>query len=124
MVQFDPDAWKSFVFERFTTPMGPRATMRFYGKNPYDHEMISEHCWAETSTPKMLRGSTFDKWNQRPHRPDNHLWDCLIGCAVAASVEGITFASSPTGASGGGAEPSKPKMKFSDLYAQKHGAKR
>jgi len=122
MVQFDPDAWKSFVFERLTTPIGPRGAMRFYGKNPYEHEMISEHCWSETSIPKTLRGSTFDKWTQRPHRPDNHLWDCLIGCAVAASVEGITFASSTAVPST--QQPAKPKLKFSEQYAQKHGGKR
>jgi predicted acylesterase/phospholipase RssA len=29
-----------------------------------------------------------DEWKIRPHRPDNHWLDCLVGCAAGASVAG------------------------------------
>ena len=43
---------------------------------------------------ETIRGITFDKWHESINRPDNHLWDCLIGTAVAASVTGLVWQSS------------------------------
>jgi len=39
-----------------------------------------------------MRGSarSVDIWTLLPHR-DNHLLDCLVGAAVAASVEGVAL---------------------------------
>lgn len=91
MAQFDPDAWKTFLFERLTQPLGGSGALTFYGRDKYEHELLAEHLSAEQSEPITLRGATFDKWSQRPHRPDNHLLDCVVGCAVAASVQGLTF---------------------------------
>jgi len=33
-----------------------------------------------------------DEWKLRPTRPDNHWLDCLVGCAVAASIQGAALA--------------------------------
>jgi hypothetical protein len=79
MVQFDPDMWKTFLFERLTAAPGGRGGLNFYGRSAAEHELISQHCAAEAAEPKDLRGATFDKWLQLPHRPDNHLWDVLVG---------------------------------------------
>ena len=37
------------------------------------------------------RGRTVDEWKLRPERGDNHWLDCLVGCAVAASMEGASL---------------------------------
>jgi hypothetical protein len=121
MVQFDPDAWKSKVYDALTVPMGTAGRLVLWGKEPRAHEMIVEHLAAESSEPTTIRGSTFDKWTEKPHRPDNHLLDCVVGCFVAAGVQGLAFSASgmslPT--------PAKPEpIKLSDIYRQKHGPKR
>jgi hypothetical protein len=33
----------------------------------------------------LLRSS----WRPKPSKPDNHWFDCLVGCAVAASMAGV-----------------------------------
>ena len=51
--------------------------------------MISEHLTAEYRTRTTGRGRECDEWQQRPGRPDNHLFDCIVGAAGAASVSGV-----------------------------------
>ena len=34
------------------------------------------------------RGRTVDEWKLRAAAVDNHWLDCLVGCAVAASIQG------------------------------------
>ena len=29
------------------------------------------------------------EWRPKPSKPDNHWFDCLVGCAVAASMAGV-----------------------------------
>jgi hypothetical protein len=57
-----------------------------------------------------------------PHRPDNHLLDALVGCAVAASIQGAKFDASV--ATSGPAPPSdrKPKRRvdIGELYRAAH----
>ena len=36
-------------------------------------------------------GRTVDEWKLRPERADNHWLDCLVGCAVAASMQGAVL---------------------------------
>ena len=113
-MQFDPDAWKSFTHERLLTPPGGGGCLSLFGSSAAAHPMISEHCAAEYSEPITLRGDTFDKWMNRPDRPDNHLWDCLVGTAVAASVEGLTWH-----ASGAPVVPKRPTMTAAELQKLK-----
>jgi hypothetical protein len=51
--------------------------------------MLSLHLASEYPTPTTAKGVTVDTWARRPDA-DNHWWDCLIGCAVAASVAGLS----------------------------------
>ncbi|MCA9139840.1 MAG: hypothetical protein KDB00_23870, partial [Planctomycetales bacterium] len=37
------------------------------------------------------RGRTVDEWKARPEQPDNHWLDCLVGSAVAASMQGAVL---------------------------------
>jgi hypothetical protein len=123
-VQFDPDAWKSVIYNALTVPLGGSTGLSLFGKSAGPHEMLSEHLAAEYSEPAMLKGDTFDKWQLRPDRSDNHLLDCVVGCAVAASVCGLLI---PTGDQPAKVElPPKP-IKLSELQKQKQqqqGARR
>ena len=105
-VQFDPDAWKSFLCSALTVPLGGPTGLSLWGKpeKAAQHELFAEHCAAEYSEPMTLRGDTFDKWLVRPHRTDNHLWDTLVLAAVAASVQGLTWQAD-------GSEAPRPKPK-------------
>ena len=127
MVQFDPDAWKSFIWERFTAPLGGSGCLTVCGRagtGAPAHEMLGEHLAAENAEPMTVRGSTFDKWTERPHRPDNHWLDCLVGCAVGASVQGATFDS---GAASGvrlpELAPAEPVQSFSQMQREARAAR-
>jgi hypothetical protein len=96
-VQFDTDAWKSFLHLALTTPPGGPTGLFFHGTSALAHAMIGDHCAAEYSEPKEIRGAWFDKWLDRPHKPDNHLWDTLVGAAVGASVLGVQFSATADG---------------------------
>lgn len=88
-VQFDPDAWKSFVHGAFLIPMGSTTGISLFGSKAGQHELFAEHLASECSEPKMTKGDTYDHWQPRPDRTDNDWFDCLVGCAVAASVAGV-----------------------------------
>lgn len=113
MVQFDPDAWKTLVHGLLTVPLGGVA-LTLFGKSAGPHELLAGHLAAEYSTPVTLRGATFDKWQVRPDRPDNHLLDCVVGAALAASVSGLTWAAGPVPASA-----PRPTVRLSDIQAGK-----
>lgn len=121
MAQFDPDAWKTFVFDRLTTAMGGRGCLTLFGKSAAAHELVAQHLAAETAEPVTVRGDTFDKWTLRPHGPDNHLLDCVVGAAVAAAVQGATW----TAQAVGGPPAAKPreKVKLSEVYARKQAGR-
>lgn len=120
MVQFDSDVWKTFLHGALTVAQGGLTGLTFYGKDPATHEMIAHHCAAEYSTSAIIRGVTLDKWEVRPDRPDNHLWDCIVGAAVAASVAGVQWS-----ASGEAIAPriKPPKIKMSEVIARKRAEK-
>lgn len=113
VVQYDPDFWKTFLHERFTTPLGARTAISLFGDKNQSHEMYANHIAAEYGTPVTLRGTTFDKWAVMPNRPDNHYLDCTVLATIAASIAGIKFH-----ASGVQEAPRKPKPKVSAAEAQ------
>ena len=114
-VQFDPDAWKSFIYSALHVPTGGATGLTLFGRSTTAHEMISEHLSAEYAVPVTMRGDTFDKWSLKPTVRDNHLLDCVVGCAVGASVQGLTWQAD------GSERKQEPrlKMKLSDLQKQK-----
>jgi hypothetical protein len=89
----DTNFWKSFVHDRIETPIGEMGALTFYGKPGADHRMVADHLVAETRdrqfSERTQRKVTI--WRAKPGRPDNHFFDCIVGAAVAASIEGITL---------------------------------
>lgn len=96
LLVFDPNYWKSFVVQRLKTPAGVRGCLSVFGRieDVHLHQMFFDHLLSEYRTRVAGRGRQIDVWDVRPDRTDNHWWDCLIGCAVAASLQGVTWKAS------------------------------
>ena len=92
-VLVDVNYWKRFVHEGFSTAAGDRGSISLFGSDGRQHELIAEHVarsekWVEVIGP----GGVVREWTPWPTRPDNHWFDCLVGCAAAASMVGIKAA--------------------------------
>jgi hypothetical protein len=88
-VAFDANFWKSFVHARLATPAGDRGALSLFGRKPEQHRLFAEHVAdAETYVVTEGQGRMVHEWRVKPSKPDNHWFDCLVGCTVAASMIG------------------------------------
>ena len=55
------------------------------------HILFAEHLTAEYRVKTEGRGRRVDEWKMRPEAHDNHWFDGLVGCAVAASMSGCVL---------------------------------
>lgn len=117
-VIFDTNFWKSFVHSRLATAMGDRGCLSLFGDRPYEHRLLADHLTSEYRVRTSGRGREVDEWKLRPERPDNHWWDCLVGSAVAASMQGAAIADAGDGARQPG--PRK-KQSFAEAYRARWG---
>ena len=92
-VLYDTNYWKSFIHARLAVPMGDKSCLSLWGNKPLRHRLFSEHLTAEYCIPTEARGRTVNEWKAKPSKADNHWFDCLVGCAVAAGMCGITLES-------------------------------
>ena len=92
-IVIDSNYWKSFLVSRLRTPPGEKGGLTLFGDNPQQHRMFADHLCAETPIPVTARGRTVEEWRMRPGHQDNHLFDCLVMAAVAASTLGVELAS-------------------------------
>jgi phage terminase large subunit GpA-like protein len=90
-VVFDANYWKTFVHARLAVAMGDRGCLSLFGDQSDNHRLFAEHLTAEYRVKTQGRGRTVDEWKQRPERGDNHWFDGLVGCAVAASIQGAVL---------------------------------
>ena len=90
-VVFDTNYWKSFVHARLAVPMGDPGCLALFGRKPETHRLIAEHLTAEYRVKTEGRGRTVDEWKLRAAGLDNHWFDCLVGAAVAASIQGAVL---------------------------------
>ena len=86
----DVNYWKTFVHAGLATAAGDRGCISIFGEDAREHDLFAEHVahsetWVETSA----LGRVVHEWSARPTRPDNHWFDCLVGCAAAASMCGV-----------------------------------
>lgn len=59
---------------------------------------------------------TINEWKSRPEQPDNHWLDCLVGCAIAASMQGaLLFGTDRPSA------PTRERVSFKELQRRKRG---
>lgn len=90
-VVYDTNYWKTFVHARLAVPMGDRGCLSLFGESPEQHRLLAEQLTAEYRIKTEGRGRTVDEWKLRPERGDNHWLDCLVGAAVAASMQGVAL---------------------------------
>jgi phage terminase large subunit GpA-like protein len=100
-VVFDANYWKTFIQARLAVAMGDRGCLSLFGEGPEQHRLLADHLTAEYRVRTQGRGRTVDEWKHKPERIDNHWLDCLVGCAVAASMQGVAMQSV--------SEPHKPR---------------
>ena len=90
-VHIDTNYWKSFVHTRLAVAMGDRGCLSLFGTKAEEHRLLSEHLAAEYRVRTEARGRTVDEWKLKANAVDNHWLDCLVGCAAAASMLGVSL---------------------------------
>ena len=110
-VIYDANYWKSFVASRLLMAVGDRGCLSLWGRSAEAHMLLAEHLTAEYRVRTEGRGRKVEEWKMRPEARDNHWWDGLVGCAVAASMVGCVLAGTDAHAR----EKPKVKVKLSDL---------
>jgi phage terminase large subunit GpA-like protein len=116
--RYDTNFWKSFVHARLATPLGDTGCLSLFGRSPDEHRLIADHLVAEVPVRTSGQGRTVDEWRQKPDRPDNHLADCLTGCAAAASLCGAVLPGS------GASQPKQPRKRISMAELQRQAQMR
>ena len=114
-VVYDTNFWKSFIAARWLVGMGDRGCLSIWGRQPERHICYAEHLCAEYRVPTEGRGRKVDEWKLRPESHDNHWLDCTVGCAVAASMLGVSL----TCATLGRERKRKPAVKLSSIQRKK-----
>jgi len=109
-VLVDTNYWKSFVHARLAVAMGDPGCLSLFGQDDNVHRLLADHLTAEYRVQTLARGRTVDEWKLRATRPDNHWLDCLVGCAVAASVQGAGLPGVGTSS-----VRTRPRLKLSNL---------
>jgi len=112
----DTNYWKTFVHARLAVAMGDPGCLSLFGRDDVAqkaHRLLADHLTAEYRVKTVARGQTVDEWKLRATRPDNHWLDCLVGCAVAASIQGAELF--------GTAHPqgNRRRIRLSELQAQR-----
>lgn len=110
----DTNYWKTFVHARFAVAMGDPGCLSMYGRAGDQHRLFAEHV-TESEHPVAEpdpRGRLVEEWKPRIGNPDNHWFDCLVGCAVAASMLGARLPGMAD------AQP-RPVLKASEIQRQK-----
>ena len=113
-IVYDTNFWKSFIHARLAVSMGDRGCLSLFGDNPAQHRLFAEQLTAEYRVKTEGRGRTVDEWKLRPERGDNHWFDCLVGCAAAASMQGVVLLGT-----GGVAPPKRERISFAELQRRK-----
>jgi hypothetical protein len=111
---FDSNHFKSHVAERLRTPMGVASALLLFGSSSTAHALFVDHLEAEMPVRAIAKGREVDEWKIKAGRPDNHWFDCLVGCAAAASLVGVGTTNPKSDS-----EKKKPKKKWSEIAAEK-----
>jgi hypothetical protein len=93
-VTVDANWWKTFTAARLKLPVGDPEAITIHAG---EHDLLLEHLTSEypVSEESKTTGRRVDVW--RKGLGENHWWDCLVGAACAASISGVTPASSEAG---------------------------
>lgn len=96
--------------------MGDRGCLSIFADRPGQHRMFAERVASEYFVRTEGRGQTVHEWKARPEQPDNHWLDCLVGCAVGASMQGALLFGTDVPA-----RPKRERVRFKELQRRKRG---
>ena len=88
-ILIDSNYWKTFLFNRISSPLGVEGRITVYGSS-VDHPLLSKHLSAEKATEVMTKDKRQMVWTLKANR-DNHLLDCFVNCCVLANLEGAVY---------------------------------
>jgi hypothetical protein len=88
-VNFDANFWKSTVVARLIQSADSGA-WKLWGNERIDHSAYIDHMLAERPEQKTKNGRTVNVWEVYGSK-DNHWFDTLVGCGVAASIAGCSL---------------------------------
>jgi hypothetical protein len=114
---YDTNHWKSFLHARLAVPMGDPGCLSLYGHDRERHRLLAEHLLAEYRVRTEGRGRVVDEWRLRPEGFDNHWFDGVVGCAVAASMLGVVL----PGTDSAGTQRPRSRVRLSELRLQREG---
>ena len=87
---YDTNFWKSFAWERLNAMIGSSGCFTLFRQPAREHLNFAANLRSEYPVRTEGRGRTVDEWKLKPGE-DNHYFDCLVGCCVAASMEGVAM---------------------------------
>lgn len=119
---FDASTWKSFLVDRFISPFGTPGALRYFGKegSSYVHQLIANHFTCEFRKREESKYGMVDVWSKKPQRKDNHLFDCVVGACVMASVQGLPWQTASLGQFTPVHKP--PPLRLSAIQSEKRSA--
>lgn len=116
-LSWDVNFWKTFCASRLVAAKGDKGSFMLFGRDTEVHRMLAEQLTAERAAAVESKGRRVEEWKALPGR-DNHLLDCLVGCAVAASVLGAALT---VGGVALGLRKERRVIKLSEWQRQKRG---
>jgi hypothetical protein len=117
-LSWDVNWWKTFCASRLVAAKGDKGSFMIFGRDTEVHQMLAEQLTAERGVAVESKGRRTDEWKAIPNR-DNHLFDCLVGCAVAASMLGAAL--TVGGVALGGKPRERRVIKLSEWQRKKRG---
>ena len=88
VLNYDANRWKSFYRDRIRVAMGAPGSFSFFGVKAHDEQMYAEHHTVESPVATSGPFGEVEVWKMPTARPDQHLWDCAVGCCILASKLG------------------------------------
>ncbi len=85
----DVNFWKSRVYESMMCDPEHTHSLRLFNCPNSYARVFADHMCSEVATRKPANGRRIDEWKKKGGQ-DNHYFDNVVGCYVAASVCGIT----------------------------------
>lgn len=87
-VLVDTNWWKTLAWERLRVAPGDPGCWTVAGREARAHRLLFDHYTSEKPVWVVAKDLGRYEWELAPGR-DNHWWDNLVGCAVAASMAGV-----------------------------------
>ena len=103
LLHIDTNYWKTRIHMGISTAEGDPESVTLPQGIEDNNEQVVNHLRAENPVADVVGSRTVFLWTHPPNKPDNHWFDCFVGCQVLASRIGI--------ATGNGDKPKQSNSK-------------